>query len=269
MSARTALGVGLALLAALALSALAGPWLAGADPLRVDMRAVLSPPSADHPLGTDGLGRDVLARLVHGARPSLAGGLLATGVAGAIGILAGLAAGMGPRLVDGLLSRAADTVYAVPAVLGSLAVLGLAGRAADAWPPALRVGLAIGLFAWPPLFRYVRAEVRRWRNGEVALAAVAIGAGPWRVALRHVLPQALPPVLVPLSFLAGGAVLVEAGLGFFGLGVPPPWPSWGNLLLDGMHHVASAWWLTVFPGACVFLTVLACHLVGEGLSGRP
>lgn len=265
---RGALLAGLVVWGTLVLLAVAGPWLVPRDPLAIDPQAILQPPSAAHPLGTDSLGRDALARLLHGGRTSLAAGLAATVLGIALGAAAGTAAGLAPRALDALLSRAADVVNAFPPLVGALALLGLAAPHLARVPAALRAGLLVGLFAWPALFRFVRAEVRALACGDAALAAAAVGASPVRVAALHLLPRAVLPALAPASFLAGGAVLAEAALAFLGLGAPPPAPSWGALLNDGMAHVDVAWWLGLFPGACVFLTVLGCHLVGDGLRHR-
>ncbi|RMG49101.1 MAG: ABC transporter permease [Acidobacteria bacterium] len=235
------------------------------DPDRIDLARALEPPGPDHPLGTDAQGRDVASRLLHGGRRSLAAGAVATALALAIGAALGTGAGILGPAADTILARAADAVHAFPALVGAIALLGFGGP--GGWP-AGRVGVVIGLFAWPTLFRYVRAEVRRWSGSDLAAAARASGAGPWRIGLRHLLPHALTPALVPASFLAGGAVLVEAGLGFLGLGIRPPEPSWGNLLRDGMLDGARAWWLALFPGLAVFLTVLGFHLLAEGLRRR-
>ncbi len=265
---RGALGAGLVLWGGLVLLAVAGPWLLPRDPLAIDPQAILQPPSAAHLLGTDSLGRDALARLLHGGRTSLAAGLAATLLGVALGAGAGVAAGLAPRALDTLLARAADVVSAFPPLIGALALLGLAAAHLSEVPAALRAGLLVGLFAWPALFRFVRAEVRALVRGESVLCATAAGASPLRVAGLHLLPRALVAALAPASFLAGSAVLAEAALAFLGLGAPPPAPSWGALLNDGMAHVDVAWWLAVFPGLCVFLTVLGCHLVGDGLR-RP
>lgn len=258
---RTSLA-GLVLLAGIVGLALLGPLAVG-DPARIDVERIFAPPSVADPLGTDALGRSVLARLVHGARPSLLAALIATACAVTIGFGLGAVAGLAGPAGDMLLTRATDVVDAFPPLLGALAILGVS-PAGSRLPPGVRIGAIVGLFAWPALFRFVRAEVRRLARSEVAAAARCAGAHPLPLALRHLLPLAAGPALVPAAFLAGGSVMVEAGLGFFGLGVPAPAPSWGNLLHEAYAY-PSAWWLALFPGACVFLTVLAFHLLGEGL----
>jgi len=265
VNGRGILAAGLALLALLALACLLAP--SSLDPLAIDPARILEPPGPGHPLGTDGLGRDVLARLLHGGRRSLLAGLVATGVALLLGGILGAAAGVRAGWTDRALTRIAEIVYAFPALLAAMAILGLAGPGGGTAGGA-EIGLLVGLLAWPALFRYVRAEARRLAEGDRLAAARAAGAGPTRVLVLHVLPVAILPALVPAAFLAAGAILVEAGLGFLGLGLRPPHPSWGGLLREAMEHVETAWWLVLFPGAALFLVVLGCHLVGEGLRAR-
>jgi peptide/nickel transport system permease protein len=238
------------------------------DPLAVAPPRALEPPSWEHPLGTDPVGRDVLARVLHGGRRSLLAGLVATALACGLGGALGALAGSGGRTADAVLARLNDLVYAFPALVGALVLLSVLPGPPRGPGQAVRVGLVVGAFSWPVLFRYVRGEVRRVRHSDLALSARASGGSPWRVALRHMAPMALVPALVPASFLAAGTILVEAGLGFLGIGIRPPEPSWGNLLRDGMLHVERAWWLSLAPGALLFLTVLAFHLIGEGLLAR-
>ncbi len=260
-----ALATGLLLLGLLASVSL-GSALLSLDPLAIRTDQILSPPSLEHPLGTDQLGRDLLARLLAGGRPSFLAGLVATGVALLLGVGLGTLASRSPVWIDVLLSRGTDLVYAFPALIGAMVLVGLPGEhPLMALPEGVRVGMIVGLFSWPMLFRFVRVEVRRRLGSDGHLAALAAGAGPVRTLVLHLLPDALAPALVPASFIAGGTILLEAALGFLGLGVRPPEPSWGNLLRDGMTHVDSAWWMVLFPGLVVFLAVLAFQLIGEGL----
>jgi peptide/nickel transport system permease protein len=261
---RRALPAGLALLGLLVAATLAGPLIVRTDPLAIDSRRILEPPGRDHLLGTDGLGRDLLARLLDGGRASLAAGCVATLVAVVAGVGLGVLSGIAGRVADVALARTADTFNAFPPLVGALALAGLT-TAATGGSDEVRTGLVVGAFAWPALYRFVRTEVLALRRGTAAEAARAIGAGPLRLGVRHLLPLALAPALVPASFIAGGTILVEAALGFLGLGVRPPRPSWGNLLADGMTHAGSAWWLTAFPGLALFATVAALYLVGEAL----
>lgn len=229
---------------------------------------ILQPPDFQHWFGTDALGRDLLARVLAGGRRSLAAGLISTIVACVLGTLLGAIAGSATRWVDTVLSRFADAVNAFPALLGALALFaGLGQLSSLRVPAAVTVGVVLGLFAWPALFRYVRAEVLRWSGSEVAVAGQAIGATAGRVALRHLIPLSLAPLLVPASFIAAGTILAEAGLGFLGLGITPPEPSWGSLLRDARASL-SAWWLVMFPGLAVFFTVICCHLMADGLRRR-
>ncbi|MCU0223740.1 MAG: ABC transporter permease subunit [Acidobacteria bacterium] len=265
------LAAGLLLLAALAGTALFAAavaplgWL---DPLRIDVERVLAPPSRAHWFGTDGLGRDVLARTLHGGAASLGAAGLATALALSVGAALGALAGSAGRTGDALLSRTADAFHAFPPLIAALALLGAAAAPLTGLPAGSRVGLVVGLFYWPGPFRFVRAETRRLAASPLADAARAAGARRARVALLHLLPQALLPLLAPAPFVAGGAVLAEAGLGFLGVGIRPPAPSWGNLLADGFYFVESAWWIGLFPGAFLFLAVLGCFLAGEGLRRR-
>jgi peptide/nickel transport system permease protein len=257
----------LATLAGLALAAAVVSPLGWLDPLRIDIDRVLEPPSAAHWFGTDGLGRDVLARTLHGGAASLGAAAIATGLALALGAALGSLAGVAGRLGDTLMSRLADAFHAFPPLVAALALLGAGAGPLAALPAGPRVGLVVGLFYWPGLFRFVRAETRRLAESPLTDAARAAGARRGRIAFRHLLPQALVPLLAPAPFVAGGAVLAEAGLGFLGVGIRPPAPSWGNLLADGLYFIDSAWWLSLFPGGFLFLSVLGCFLAGEGLRG--
>jgi peptide/nickel transport system permease protein len=257
----------LATLAGLALAAAIVSPLGWLDPLRIDIDRVLASPSAAHWFGTDGLGRDVLARTLHGGAASLGAAAIATGLALALGAALGSLAGVAGRLGDTLMSRLADAFHAFPPLVAALALLGAGAGPLAVLPAGPRVGLVVGLFYWPGLFRFVRAETRRLAESPLADAARAAGARRGRIAFRHLLPQALVPLLAPAPFVAGGAVLAEAGLGFLGVGIRPPAPSWGNLLADGLYFIDSAWWLSLFPGGFLFLSVLGCFLAGEGLRG--
>jgi peptide/nickel transport system permease protein len=231
-------------------------------PETVDLGARLAPPSAAHPLGTDGTGRDVLARLIHGSRVALAVGLIAVAIELALGLAVGAAAGYLGGGVDLVLSRAVEAVLVLPTLLVVLAVTGTVGALS---PPA--VGVVIGLCAWPGVARLVRGEILRIRELDYVLAARALGASPAGVVLRHVLPNALGPALVAAAFGLSGAILWESALSFLGFGVRPPTATWGELLAQAHEHAIApgAWWLALFPGAAIFLAVAAGNLAGEGL----
>jgi len=261
-------GLLLVLLAALAAGAGAAARAGWIDPHGIAPSEVLAAPSGAHWFGTDGLGRDVLARTLVGGGASLAVALVATLVAVGLGALLGALSGIAGRVGDALLCRTADTFHSFPPLVAALALLGSGGEFLAGLPAGMRVGLVVGLFYWPGLFRFVRTETRRAAASLLADAARAAGVRPARLALRHLLPQAIVPLLAPTPFVAGGAILAEAGLGFLGVGVRPPAPSWGNLLADGMYFITSSWWLSFFPGAFLFLSVLGCFLAGEGLRRR-
>lgn len=252
---------GLALVALLALTALAAPWLAPGDPAALGAAAErLQPPSAAHPLGTDPLGRDTLARLVHGSRVSLLASWIGVATAVGLGLLIGLAAGLAPAAVDRLLMGIADVFLAFPRVFLALLLASLA-------EPSLALVMAVlGLTGWMGVARLVRAEVLSLREREFVLAARGLGLPPWRVAWRHLLPHLLPMVLVAAALRVGNMILLESFLSFLGLGVQEPTISWGAMIEQGRRHLLDAWWLTAFPGAAIGLTLIGYNLLGDGLS---
>jgi len=227
-----------------------------------DLGAMLSAPSAQHPLGTDRSGRDVLARVVHGTRISLSVGLASVLILSGIGLLVGMCAGYFGGLVDQLLMRLADCLHAVPTMLLLVTVLGvLRPTGAGA---VLAMLCVIGAVRWTDLSRLVRAEVLRVRHSAYVEAARGLGLSSRQILLRHVLPNVLSPVLVAASFSMAGAVVLEGALSFLGFGVPDDVASWGSLLNEVREHT-HAWWLAVFPGAAMFLSVSAYNLLGEAL----
>jgi peptide/nickel transport system permease protein len=255
---------GTLVLALLGATALAAPWLPG-DPASMELERRLLPPSADQWLGTDALGRDMAARVVHGARVSLAVGLLSAGFALLIGVPLGALAGYRGGWADAAVSRAIEAVLCFPALLLVLALLAVSPGWFAGLSDVLRIALVLGLTGWMPAARYLRAEFLRLKRSEMVLAARATGAGHLRVVARHILPSAMAPVLVTVAFAVGAAVALEAALSFLGLGVRPPVATWGGLLADAREQVDRAWWLALFPGLALFLTVLGCNLVGEGV----
>jgi len=254
--------VGGAVLVLLSVVAVAAPWIAPYDPLAVSLPEALLPPSPAHWLGTDQLGRDVLSRLIYASRISLLIGFIAVGIAVVVGTTVGALAGFYGGRVDAVLMRLVDTLLSIPTIFLLLAVIALIG-------PSIQLIMAvIGLTGWMGVARLVRAEFLSLKEREFVLAARVIGASSWRLISRHLLPNAMAPVLVSATLGVGGAILTESVLSFLGLGVQPPTPSWGNILNEGRIALGVAWWLTLAPGMCIFVTVLSFNLLGEGIRER-
>jgi peptide/nickel transport system permease protein len=219
----------------------------------------LKPPTAAHWLGTDGFGRDILTRIVWGARVSLEIGFLATGLAILVGTAVGGAAGYFGGAVDTAIMRVADVFMSVPALFLILVVVALFGAT------LLNTALVVGLVTWAPVARIVRGECLTLRARDFIDAARALGASHGRILLRHVLVNAIPAIIVQGTLLLGQTILIESGLSYLGLGVQPPTPSWGNMVVEGRQFLASAWWVSTFPGLAIFATVLGFNLFGDGL----
>lgn len=250
---------GLALVAAMFVVSLAAPWLAPYDPGQIDLQAALLPPSAAHPLGTDPLGRDVLSRIIYGSRVSLKVGFVAVGLATLIGLFIGSLAGFYGGWVDFWLMRLVDLMLCFPSFFLILAVIALLE------PSIWNIMVVIGLTNWMGVARLVRAEFLSLREREFVVAARALGASDFRVMVRHMLPNALAPVMVSATLGVAGAILTESALSFLGLGVQPPTPSWGNILTAGKDNIEIAWWLSLFPGLAILITVMSYNLLGEGI----
>lgn len=238
------------------------PPLIPFGPNRTDLTGLLSPPTSAHWLGTDELGRDVLARIIHGSRVSLIVGLFSVALYVLIGVGLGAWAGYRGGKVDLVIGRVIEIMMTFPTFFFVLCVMGLM-RVTSVWP----LVVVIGLTRWTEVARLVRAEVLRLRTLEFVQASRALGASDWRILARHVLPHAMGPVIVAATFGVAGAILLESGLSFLGFGVPPPTASWGELLTQAHRYVThpGAWWLTLFPGVALFATVVAFNVVGEGL----
>ncbi|MGE0724014.1 MAG: ABC transporter permease [Alphaproteobacteria bacterium] len=265
-----------AVLGLLALSALSAPWIAallGHDPDMVDLLARLEPPSLAHPLGTDELGRDVLVRLLHGGRVSLLVGVVGALAAASIGTAVGLVSGFLGGRIDAALMRLCDAVIALPLlplliVLAAidLTKLGLPADAASAPEASLwRIVALVALVGWTGVARLVRATVLSLRERDFVTAAVSIGAGPWRIMLRHLLPNAISPILVATTLSVGSVILVESVLSFLGLGIQPPKASWGSMLTNAQELVTTAPVLAIYPGLLIFATVVCCNVLGDAL----
>jgi len=250
---------GLALVLGLFAVALLARWLAPYNPDFIDLKQVLMPPSAAHLLGTDTLGRDVLSRIIYGARESLLVGFVAAGIATLVAVLVGALAGYYGGVLDQILMRLVDLMLCFPTIFLILAVIAVLG------PSIWNIMAIIGLTSWMGVARLVRAEFLSLREREFVVAARALGASDARLIWRHLLPNALTPVMVSATLGVAGAILVESSLSFLGLGVQPPTPSWGNMLTMGKDTIEIAWWLSVFPGLAILVTVMSYNLLGEGI----
>ena len=235
------------------------PYLTLYGPDDLDLFQVLTAPSSAHWFGTDELGRDVLTRVIYGARISLLVGFVAMGIAVVIGTVVGLVSGFYSGWVDNILMRFVDMMLCFPTFFLILAVIAFIGQ--SIW----YIMIIIGLTGWMGVARLVRAEVLSIREREYVMAVRALGASDIRIIFRHILPNSMSPVLVAATLGVAGAILTESALSFLGIGVPPPTPSWGNILTSGKDYIEFAWWLTLYPGLAITVTVLAYYLVGEGI----
>lgn len=250
---------GLALLTPLFFFAVFAPLICFHDPLEPDMRNVLAPPSFTHPLGTDTMGRDVFSRLVYGSRVSILVGFVSVGIATIIGVAIGSISGYYGGLVDEVLMRLVDVMMCFPTFFLILAIISLLE------PSILNIMAVIGLTSWMGVARLVRAEVMSIKSKEYVMSAKALGLPKHTIIVRHILPNALAPVYVVATLGVGGAILTESALSFLGIGVQPPTPSWGNILMQAKDNIEIAWWLSLFPGLAIFITVFGFNLLGEGL----
>jgi peptide/nickel transport system permease protein len=254
------LGVGgLVIIVIVFFIAIFAPFLSFYDSGKTDVSLKLKPPSFQHYLGTDQLGRDVYSRMLYGSRISLSVGFVAVGISILIGILVGAMAGYKGGWVDSLLMRFVDIMLSFPSFFLILTVVAILR------PNIYNVMIVIGITSWEGTARFVRAEFLSLRERDYVQAARALGVKDRRIIFRHILPNALSPVFVTASLGVASAILIEAGLSFLGFGVQPPAPSWGNILTEGRTYIFDAWWLTVFPGLAILITVLSFNLFGEGL----
>lgn len=244
---------------ALFVVSLFAPWLAPYDPSAIDLEKVLMPPSGDHWLGTDPLGRDVLSRMIWGARISLKVGFVATGIAILIGAVLGAVAGYYGGWTDAVIMRFVDIMLCFPAFFLILAVIAILE------PSIWNIMLIIGVTGWMGITRLVRADFISLKERDFVLAARVIGASDLRIIFVHILPNAMASVLVTATLGVAGAILTESALSFLGIGVQPPTPSWGNILTAGKNNIDIAWWLSLYPGLAILITVLGYNLLGEGI----
>jgi peptide/nickel transport system permease protein len=256
---RALLAAGGLIVGGAALAALAGPALAPFDPAAQQLPLRLTGPTLAHPFGLDELGRDILARVLAGARISFAVGLAVVAVSAGVGTVLGAVAGYFGGVIDDVISRVIDVLLAFPGLLLAIALVAVLG------PSLVNVLLALTVIGWVGYARLVRGQVLRAREFEYVQAARAVGAGTTRILWRHVIPSALPAVVVQATLGMAGAIIGEAALSFLGLGVQPPTPSWGTMLNGGRAHLLDAPHLTIFPGLAIALLVLGFNFVGDGL----
>jgi len=235
------------------------PLLSPYNPDDIDRKHILVSPDIHHPLGTDDLGRDVLSRMIWGSRISLAVGFVAVGIATVIGIIFGALAGFYGGWTERIIMRFIDIMLTIPTFFLILAVI------AFIEPSIWNIMIVIGLTSWMGVARLVRAEFLSIKEREYVLAARALGASDFRIIFKHIMINSMAPVLVSAVLGIAGAVLLESALSFLGLGVRPPTPSWGNILTLGKDNIEIAWWLSVFPGLAILITVLGYNLLGEGV----
>jgi ABC-type dipeptide/oligopeptide/nickel transport system permease subunit len=251
------LSLGIILL--LTVVAIFAPLFAPYDPLQEDYERTLEGPSVDHPAGTDFTGRDLLSRIIFGARTSLAVGVLSVVLGVMIGVPVGAIGGYYGGWIDELMMRSADVVISFPALVIALAIIGVMGSS------ILNLILVIGIVFSPQYARLVHGEVLSVKEEEYVEAALGTGLGNLGVLRRHVLPNAITPVIVQATFHIALAIIIEASLSFLGLGVQPPRPTWGVMIADGRRYLPDEWWISTFPGVAIMITVLAFNMLGDGL----
>ena len=250
---------GLVVVVGFVLIALAAPWIAPYDPLATSWSAIRKAPSAAHWFGTDELGRDVLSRVIFGARASLLAGVVSVLISLSLGVPIGLAAGYIGRWTDGLISRMTDAMLATPFLILAIALAAFLG------PSLTNAMIAIGISATPIFIRLTRAQVLAVKVEDFVEAARAVGNPHWRIAFRHVLPNVVPPLIVQATLAIAAAVIAEASLSFLGLGQQPPAPSWGSMLNTAKNYIEQAPWMAIWPGLSIFVLVLSFNLLGDGL----
>ncbi|MBP0590825.1 ABC transporter permease [Paraburkholderia sp. LEh10] len=247
------------LVALVVVMAVFAPWLTQYDPVQASFMTVRRAPSAAHWFGTDELGRDVLSRLLYGARASLLAGVVSVGIAVVLGVPLGLVAGYFGKLVDGVISRVADALLSIPFLILAIALSAFLG------PSLTNAMAAIGISAMPRFIRLTRGQAISVKAEEYVEGARAIGLDHARIILRYILPNVLPPIIVQASLTVASAIIAEASLSFLGLGQLPPAPSWGSMLNTAKDFVSQAPWMSIFPGIAIFLAVLGFNLLGDGL----
>ena len=256
---RPAAAIGLAVIAGFVVVALGASVVAPYDPIATSFATVRKAPSVAHWFGTDEIGRDVLSRIVYGARASLLAGVVSVLISISVGVPVGLLAGYAGGMTDMLISRVTDALLACPFLILAIALAAFLG------PSLTNAMIAIGISATPVFIRLTRGTTLAVKAEDFVLAARAIGNAPWRVAIRHVLPNIVPPLLVQATLAIAAAVIAEASLSFLGLGQQPPQPSWGSMLNTAKNYIDNAPWMAIWPGVSIFLLVLSFNVVGDGL----
>ena len=251
--------IGVIIISVLSLIAILASIISPYDPAAIDANNLLIAPSREHLMGTDSLGRDLFSRIIFGARISLTIGIIAVGISTLIGIILGSIAGFYGRWVDSLIMRFVDLMLCFPTFFLILAVVAILE------PSIFNIMIIIGLTSWMGTARLIRAEILSLKEREFIQAARAIGASNFRIILRHLIPNAIGPVLISAILGIASAILIESALSFLGLGVQPPVPSWGNILIEAKSTLGIAWWLTLYPGLFILITILGFNLIGEGL----
>ena len=251
--------IGAVIISVLVITAIFGPSIAPHDPNHMYFSTVFSPPTLEHPLGTDDFGRDTLSRIMYGARVSLLVGIAAVGIAAPLGTLLGMLAGYGTRFMDEAIMRIMDVLFAFPTILLALAIMAILGKG------FINAMIAIGIVYIPIFARIARSSVLSVRNDEFVEAARALGSTDFQILRKHIFPNILAPIIVEISLSLSFAILAEAALSFFGLGTQPPDPSWGRMLSEGREFFRQSAWLSVFPGLAIMVTVIGFNFVGDGL----
>lgn len=251
--------IGFFIVLILILAAIFGQYLAPYDPIAMDFDARFAPPSWEHPFGTDEFGRDMLTRILYGASVSMRVGIISVTLATVVGTTLGMIAGYGNRILDEVIMRSMDVLFAFPAILLAIAVMAILGRGVN------NAMIAIGIVYIPIFARIARGEVLSVKNEEFVEVAHALGAGDAGILIRHILPNILAPIIVEISLSLSFAILAEAALSFFGLGTQPPDPSWGRMLSEGRGFFRQSVWMGIMPGLAIMLTVMGFNFLGDGL----
>jgi peptide/nickel transport system permease protein len=250
---------GLAVISILTLAAIFARFLAPYDPIQIDASSTLSPPTPQHILGTDHLGRDIFSRLLYGGQLSLQIGVISVGIALSIGLILGLIAGYYGKRLDGVILRVMDVMLAFPGILLALAIIAILG------PGLQNVMIAVGIGSIPLFTRVSRASILATKHNLYVDAARVAGCRDWRIMTSHILPNALTSVIVVATLEIATAILVGGSLSFLGLGVQPPTPEWGNMVAEGREYLRDAWWVSGFPGVTIMIAVLAIYVLGDGI----